>query len=139
MQFRLGVLTLILITALSSSSISALGAPAPAASDTDWNKTVAAAKKEGKLVIIGTVGADVKDSHTIGFQKKYPEIKVDFIGMSGSTVAPKLLAALKANQYLTDIVVAGTTTVLMSLLPSNALVPLQPYLATLETWWSYPI
>ena len=133
MQLRLGGVTLILIAALFSSSVSALGAAAPAASDSDWNKTVSAAKKEGKVVIIGPVGADVKDAHTIGFQKKYPEIEVDFLGMSGSAVAPKLLAELKANQHLTDIVVAGTTTVLMSLLPANALVPLQPYLATPET------
>ncbi len=132
MQHRLRVLTIILIAALASSPVRALGAPGPAASDADWNKTVAAAKKEGKLVIMGPVGADVKDAYTIGFQKKYPDIKVDFSGMSGSEVAPKLLAELKANQNLTDIVVAGTTTVLLSLVPANAVVPLQPYLATPE-------
>ena len=130
MQFRRGVLTLILIAALFSSSVNALGAPSPAASD--WNKIVAAAKKEGKLVVIGPSGADVKDAFTIGFKKKYPEIEVDFSGMSGASVAPKLLAELSANQHFTDIVVAGATTTLLSLLPAKALVPLQPYLATPE-------
>ncbi len=121
-----------IIAALNFSTLAA-AAPAPAASDTDWSKTVAAAKKEGKVVIIGPTGADVRDAHTIGFQKKYPDIQVDFSGMSGSQVAPKLLAELKANQFLTDIVVAGTTTALLSLVPAKAVVPLQPYLATPET------
>ena len=133
MQLRLGVLTLILIAALFSSSVSALGASAPAASDTDWNKTVAAAKKEGKVVIIGPSGSDVRDAYTVGFQKKYPEIEVDFSGMRGAEVAPKLLAELKASQYLTDIAVAGTTTALVSLVPAKAVVSLEPYLATPET------
>src|SRR3990172_2444887 len=133
MQLRLNVLIIILIGTLFSSSGGALGASAPAASDFDWNKTIAAAKKEGKIVIIGPSGSDVKDAYTIGFQKKYPEIEVDFSGMSGAAQTPKLLAELKANQYLTDIVVNGTGPILLDLLPANALVPLQPYLATPET------
>ncbi len=130
-QYRLSVLTIILIVTLFGSSICALGAPAPA-SDTDWNKIVAAAKKEGKVVIMGPVGPDVRDAFTVGFQKKYPEIEVDFSGMSGATQTPKLLAELKANQYLTDIVIQGATNILLDLVPANAVVPLQPYLATPE-------
>ncbi len=130
MQHKFRVLTVILAV-LFSSSVGAVGAPA--ASDTEWNKTVAAAKKEGKVVIMGPPGSDVRDAYTLGFQKKYPEIQVDFTSMSGAEVAPKLLAELKANQYLTDIVVAGTTTALLSLVPAKAVVPLQPYLVTPET------
>ena len=48
--------------------------------------------------------------------------------MRGAEVAPKLLAELNAKHYLTDIAVAGTTTALASLVPANAVVPLQPYL-----------
>jgi iron(III) transport system substrate-binding protein len=127
-QVRLGLFANVLFAALITASASALGAAAPEASDADWNKTVAAAKKEAKVVIIGPSGSDVRDAYTIGFQKKYPEIEVDFSGMRGAEVAPKLLAELKAQQYLTDIAVAGTTTALISLVPANAVVPLQPYL-----------
>ncbi len=129
MQFRLRVLTIILTTSLFGSSVSA---SALTASDTDWNKTVAAAKKEGKVVIMGPVGADVKDAYTIGFQKKYPEIQVDFSGMGGPQLMTKLVAELKADQHLTDIVVQGTSNVLLNLVPAKAVVPLQPYLATPE-------
>ncbi len=120
-----------IIAALNFSS-PAIAASAPAVNDTDWNKTVAAANKEGKVVIMGPTGADVKDAFTIGFQKKYPEIKVDFSGISGNVVGPKLLTEVNANLRLTDIVVAGTTDVLLILLPAKAVVPLQPYLVTPE-------
>ena len=128
MQLRLRFLAVSPIVALFVSSAVALAGSAPPASDPAWNKTVAAAKKEGKVVIIGPSGSDIRDAYTLGFQKKYPEIEVDFSGMRGAEVAPKLLAELKANQYLTDIAVAGTTTALASLVPANAVVPLQPYL-----------
>jgi iron(III) transport system substrate-binding protein len=128
MQVRVGLFAIVLFAVLAIASASAFGAAAPAGGDAEWNKTVAAAKKEGKIVIIGPSGSDVRDAYTIGFQKKYPEIEVDFSGMRGAEVAPKLLAELNAKQYLTDIAVAGTTTALASLVPANAVVPLQPYL-----------
>jgi iron(III) transport system substrate-binding protein len=127
MQLRFGLLAGLLVAAAFLSPVSALAASAPS-SDPDWNKIVAAAKKEAKIVIIGPSGSDVRDAYTIGFQKKYPEIEVDFSGMRGAEVAPKLLAELNAKHYLTDIAVAGTTTALASLVPANAVVPLQPYL-----------
>jgi iron(III) transport system substrate-binding protein len=128
MQVRVGLFASALFVALVTASASAFGAAAPAVGDAEWNKTVAAAKKEGKIVIIGPSGSDVRDAYTVGFQKKYPEIEVDFSGMRGAEVAPKLLAELNAKHYLTDIAVAGTTTALASLVPANAVVPLQPYL-----------
>lgn len=104
-----------------------------AASASDWEKTVAAAKKEGKVVILGPAGADIRDAFIQGFQKKYPQIQVDFSGMSGAEVGPKLLNELSAGLYRTDLVIAGTTTAIGSLIPANALVPMQPFLVGPET------
>jgi len=131
-RFYLLVATVVMVAIAAVLNFSVPADAASAPSDADWNKIVAAAKKEGKVVILGPVGADVKDAYTIGFKRKYPEIEVDFSGMSGAAQTPKLLAELKAGRYLTDIVVAGTTTMLSSLMPVNALVPLQPYLVTPE-------
>jgi len=88
----------------------------------------AAAKKEGKVTIFGPQGTDISDAYTQGFEKKYPGIQVDFSGMAGPQVSPKLLGALTAGQHPADIVIAGSTTVLLSLRPANALQPLQPFL-----------
>jgi iron(III) transport system substrate-binding protein len=128
MQLRFGLVAGLQVLAVLVAPLLARAASAPASSDPAWNKIVAAAKKEAKVVIIGPSGSDVRDAYTIGFQKKYPEIQVDFSGMRGAEVAPKLLAELNAKHYLTDIAVAGTTTALVSLVPANAVVPLQPYL-----------
>lgn len=98
------------------------------ANDPAWGKIVAAGKKEGKVVVFGPPGPDVRDAFTLGFQKKYPEIEVDFNGMQGAQVAPKLMAELKAQQYRTDLIVAGTTTALEGLAPVNAIVPIEPFL-----------
>jgi iron(III) transport system substrate-binding protein len=117
-----------IVVTFLSAPMPTCAAAAPSSSDPAWNKIVAAAKKEGKIVIIGPSGSDVRDAYTLGFQKKYPEIDVDFSGMRGAEVAPKVFAELKAQQYLTDIAVAGTTTALVSLVPGNAVVPLQPFL-----------
>jgi iron(III) transport system substrate-binding protein len=91
----------------------------------DWEKTVAAAKKEGQVVIMGPAGADVRDALTQGFQKKYPGIQVDYNGMAGAQVAPKLLSELSAGVYRTDLVIAGTITAIESLIPAKALVPIK--------------
>ena len=99
----------------------------------EWEKTVAAAKKEGKIVILGPSGADVRDAFTRGFHKKYPEITVDFSGMSGSQVAPKVFTELSARVYRTDFVIAGTTTAIASMMPGNAIVPIQPFLTGPES------
>jgi iron(III) transport system substrate-binding protein len=104
----------------------ALAASAPKTSE--WEKTVAATKGEGRVVIIGPAGADVRDTFTEGFQKKYPGIQVDYNGMAGAQVAPKLLNELSAGVYRTDLVIAGTITAIESLIPANAIVPIQPYL-----------
>jgi iron(III) transport system substrate-binding protein len=108
-------------------------AAAPAPKSGEWEQTVAAARREGQVVIMGPAGADVRDALTQGFQKKYPEIRVDYNGMSGSQVAPKLLSELSAGVYRTDLVIAGTITAIESLIPAKALVPVQPFLAGPES------
>ena len=55
------------------SSAIAYGASAPAAGDAGWNKIVDAGKKEGKVVIFGPPGPDVRDAFTLGFQKNIPK------------------------------------------------------------------
>jgi len=114
-------------------NFSALAVAASAPNAAEWEKTVAAAKKEGQIVIIGPTGVDTRDALTLGFQKKYPGIRVDYNGMSGSQVAPKLLPEFTAGLFRTDLIIHGTATALNSLIPANALVPIQPYLVGPES------
>jgi iron(III) transport system substrate-binding protein len=112
---------------------SGAGMSPPAPANPEWEQTVAAARREGKLVILGPPGADARDALTAGFQKRYPEIQVEFSGGSGAQTAPKILTERGAGQYLGDVHIGGTTTMLTSLVPAGALDPIQPYLAGPET------
>src|ERR1044072_4931423 len=93
----------------------AMAASAPS----EWERTVRAAKGEGRVVIMGPAGADVRDAFTEGFQKKYPGIQADYNGMPGAQVAPKLLNELSAGVYRTGLIFAGTVTAIDSLIPAH--------------------
>lgn len=93
-----------------------------------WNEIVEAAKREGTVVVVGPQGNETREALTLGFQKKYPEIKVEHSSAAGAQLPPKLLAEQKAERYSVDVLVQGTTTVINGLIPVKAVVPIQPYL-----------
>jgi iron(III) transport system substrate-binding protein len=117
----------VLTATFLGSLVGAFGASPPSASD--WDKTVAAAKKEGRVVMTAPTGADIRVGLTQGFQKKYPEIQLEYSGVGGAQVSPKLLTEQAAGHYATDLVIAGTSTILEALIPANAVVPIHPFLA----------
>jgi len=103
----------------------------------EWMRTVAAAKKEGKLTIYGNPGADL---HFREFQKKYPEIKVNTVIGYGSLIAPRLLTERRAGKHLVDIYTGGTNTLYKVVYRGKALQPLRPVLLLPEVldqskWW----
>ena len=93
----------------------------------EWESILAAAKKEGKVAVIGPVGSDRRDVLVEPFQKKYG-ITVDYFGDRGSGIGPRLSAERGAGQYLWDVVVTGTTTGLLTLVPRGMLDPIEPVL-----------
>jgi iron(III) transport system substrate-binding protein len=98
-----------------------------------WEQTVAAAKREGKVVVLGPTGVEAREALTESFQRRYPEIAVEFSGGSGAQTAPKVLAERQAGHFLSDIHIGGTTTMLSSLKPAGVLDPIQPYLVGPES------
>jgi len=93
----------------------------------EWEKVLAAAKKEGRVAMIGPVGADRRDVLVGPFQKKYG-ITVEYSADRGSSIGPRLTAERGAGKYLWDVVVTGTTTGLLALLPGGMLDPIDPAL-----------
>lgn len=94
-----------------------------ASSQAEWDQVLAAAKKEGKVSVIGPVGPDRRDILTEPFQKKYG-ITVEYLADRGSGIGPKITAERGAQRYNWDIVVTGTTTALTALIPLGALDPM---------------
>src|SRR6266568_8770436 len=93
----------------------------------EWESTLAAAKKEGKVAVITDVTATMRDALTLDFEKKYG-IPVELFGTSGREVAPRVAAERKAGQFLWDIYIHGSTTALESMIPMGAFDPLEPAL-----------
>ena len=90
----------------------------------EWEKTLAAAKKEGMVSVLGPRQVQARDV-VVTFQKEYG-IEVQYIGGSGRTISPRVLTERRAQRYLWDVYIGGTTTGLTSLAPAGALDPLKP-------------
>jgi len=104
-----------------------LASALPARSDwnSDWNKTVKAAKKEGRLVIYG--GEEITHLEILKvFMKKYPGIKVVTGSGRGSTLGPRILAERRAKKYLVDLFSGGPGTPYRVLYRGKALDPINP-------------
>ena len=97
----------------------------------DWDKTVAAAKQEGKLVIYTTGGSDLKGLIRDGLKKKF-NISADFVSGRGAELAAKIAAERRAGLYLGDVYIGGATTMITTLKPAGDLAPLPPQLVLPE-------
>jgi iron(III) transport system substrate-binding protein len=95
--------------------------------DAGWGPVLDGAKREGKVAVIGINTAEARDALTQGFERKYPEIKVEYTGMNASEVAPKLLTERQADKHLTDLVINSTSAV-HPLVSANALDPIGMHL-----------
>ena len=94
----------------------------------EWGKVLAAAKQEGKVALITSVtGAEGRRALTEGFQKRYG-IQVEYMGLKGGELGPRVQTERGAGQYLWDVTLGGTDTQLNSLRPLGALDPIDPAL-----------
>ena len=93
----------------------------------EWEKTVAAAKKEGKVAVAGSPGQTYRDALT-AFRKAYPDIQVEFVGIQGRDIAPRIVQERRAGQFLWDVHVGGAGSPFLIMLPNGVLDPLLPNL-----------
>ena len=100
---------------------------AAAAWQEEWERLLRAAKSEGKLTLIGPLGADRRDALSQAFQSKYG-IAVEYHPDAGAGIFPRLNAERKAGLYLWDVLISGTSTALDALIPNKFLDPLEPTL-----------
>jgi iron(III) transport system substrate-binding protein len=114
----------------ASPAPGAAAAAQPAAApawQAEWERTLAAARQEGRVVVVGPPAALYRDA-LVEFEKAYPGIALDFSGLSGRDFAPKVLAERRADQYLVDVHVGGAETVNLQLKPEGAFEPIKPAL-----------
>lgn len=132
-----------LILASTLSFLALTVAPAAAAQgqrEAEWAKTLAAARKEGRLAVFlyqrGNIEAAVK-----AFEKKYPEIPVTTASVAAAETGPRIMAERRAGKFLWDACICGPTTPYAVLYRAKALDPIKAALLLPEVldeskWWS---
>ena len=84
-----------LLTAIVVGSLAP--AAAMAQSPQSWEQTLAAAKKEGMVSVIGPQGSETRDALTLAFQKKYPDIRVELQSMAGNQIGDRKSTRLNSS------------------------------------------
>ncbi len=85
------------------------GVKAKGSWESDWNKTVEAAKKEGKLLIYSTPSGDVIRNVAGAFEKKYG-IKTEWVNGRGEELTQRMQTEKVAGIKACDVVISGGTT-----------------------------
>jgi ABC-type Fe3+ transport system substrate-binding protein len=113
---------------LAAAALVAAAAPAFAApvSDSDWQKLVAAAKQEGKVVISHFTDAGI-DPVLRQFEKAYG-IHVEASPGRPDAVIPKILTEQQNGQFNWDVLLQPVNNVRLVLEPAHGLEPILPFL-----------
>lgn len=112
---------------------------AAAPSEADWAKTVAAAKKEGKVAVF-LYQREYIEAAVRAFEKNYPDIQIVTAATPAAETGPRLMAERRAGKFLWDICICGPTTPFGVLYPAKALDSIKPALILPEVadqskWW----
>jgi iron(III) transport system substrate-binding protein len=102
-------------------------APATSGWQAEWEQTLAAAKREGVVVVSGPPGDGIRQAMT-AFQASYPDIRVEYSGVLQHAFSPKLLAEREGGQFLWDVHIGGTGAAVVDWAPLGVLDPLKPAL-----------
>jgi iron(III) transport system substrate-binding protein len=92
-----------------------------------WDALVGAAKKEGKVVVIGPPDATVRKALPEAFKAKYG-ITVEYIGGRGTETSAKLRSERSAGVYSVDVAFGGSDSMATVYYAEKFIAPLKPEL-----------
>src|ERR1700687_4565225 len=112
----------------TSSQPLANSAPAQAtAAPAAWDQLVAAAQKEGKIVVSGPPVPDARTKMPAAFKQRF-NIEMDYLAVNPSQLASRIETERAAGQYPMDVSLGGPDTVYATFLVNKWLDPLKPAL-----------
>jgi iron(III) transport system substrate-binding protein len=103
----------------------------------DWEKAIAAAKREGSVVIYTFPGNERLFQE---FQKQFPDIKAIEVTVRGSERVTRIVSERRGGKYLADVLIGGAGSAATGLLKGGILDPITPALLLPEVldqakWW----
>lgn len=117
----------LLILASSAASWTELSAVEAAPWQVEWEKTLAAAKKEGRLVAGIPASAELRKGIEEVFRSRFPGIELELIPSRGPSNANKILSEHKAGVRYFDLLISGTATP-FGLVNANLIEPLELFM-----------
>ena len=105
----------------------AQGSVASPSPEARWNQLVAAAKAEGKVVILAPPDTQVRQALPAAFRARFG-IAVDYLGGRSSESADRLRAERQAGVHTVDVALAGIQTMATIFYREKMLIPLRPEL-----------
>jgi ABC-type Fe3+ transport system substrate-binding protein len=116
-------------SAAAPSGASAAAQPeAKPAWQVQWEQTLAAARQEGKVIVVGPPGDTVRRQMLEGFRKEHPDITLEWVGGRTAESAAKIEAERRGGIYAVDVFIGGTTTANTQVKPTGAMAPIRPIL-----------
>ncbi len=91
----------------------------------EWERLIAAGKKEGKVVVSVPARAELRRSIEQGFQQKYG-IETEIITGRGASIVRRIADETKAKIHHFDVHIGGSLSFVTALLDEDVLEPFQP-------------
>jgi hypothetical protein len=92
----------------------------------EWEKALAAARREGQLTIYGQSGDE--RIYVEAFQKVFPFVRVAYASGRLSELVSRIMTERRAGKYLVGLAIGGTIIPLETLKPAGVLEPIRPLL-----------
>jgi iron(III) transport system substrate-binding protein len=123
----------LLRTVLVGGAAAAVGARRVSAANPspEWASLLAAARKEGK-VVVNTFPGDGYGRALKPFAQAFPDIKLEHTSLHSQDFAPRIVQERKAGSYTWDLSIIPTSTALQVLRPAGVWDPIRPLIVTPE-------
>src|SRR5262245_48164823 len=93
-----------------------VGQTVKAGGQSEWEKTVDTAKREGRVVVSVPTSAELRKEFETGFQKKFSGIELELSVARGASNINKIAEEQNAGVRNVDLHIGGTTSIVTGLL-----------------------
>lgn len=97
------------------------------AQDKDWNRLIAGARQEGKVVVTGSADPAVRVEIPAKFKARFG-VTVEYIGGRSGEVMSRLRSERRSGLFTVDVIISGAETASTVLYPEKMIDPLRPLL-----------
>jgi len=123
----------LLRTVLVGGAAAAVGVRRVSAADAspEWAPLLAAARKEGK-VVVNTFPGDGYGRALRPFTQAFPDVKLEHTSLHSQDFAPRILQERKASSFTWDLAIIPSSTALQVLRPAGVWDPIRPLIVAPE-------